>query len=306
MIAACSTAVAVGASIRYRTKVSADLLDEVQDVVEGADQGVDVLAIERRDERRLQPVADVVADLVAAMLGRADLGRASLGLVVGPEHRLEEPGAAEDVRGVLDEQVEEPHVARDQAETQGRSSVDDAERQVRGGRRRIAAGLGGLVGSDRRGATRVRVPRRHGACAILGPMDWIFVGFVGLLAIALAIAVGVAIDRDRRSMPRRDGRSTRRRRGRIGRRGAIRGPICRRSSRRLRDRLDASEFELDQQVRNASYLADLMGVGIVRLDDGGNVELANAAAHILAAPAAGHAPRPDGARDVRRRAGSRS
>src|SRR5436190_1855161 len=52
-------------------------------------------------------------------------------------------------------------------------------------------------------------------------------------------------------------------------------------ARRLRDRLDASEFELDQQVRNASYLADLMGVGIVRLDEHGIVELANAAAHIL-------------------------
>jgi two-component system phosphate regulon sensor histidine kinase PhoR len=51
--------------------------------------------------------------------------------------------------------------------------------------------------------------------------------------------------------------------------------------RQLRERLDASEFELDQQVRNASYLADLMGVGILRLDDGRRVELANAAAHIL-------------------------
>jgi two-component system phosphate regulon sensor histidine kinase PhoR len=51
--------------------------------------------------------------------------------------------------------------------------------------------------------------------------------------------------------------------------------------RRLVNRLSASEFELDQQVRNASYLADLMGVGILRLDNGLHVELANAAAHIL-------------------------
>ena len=28
-------------------------------------------------------------------------------------------------------------------------------------------------------------------------MDWIFVGFVGLLGIALAVAIGVALDRDR-------------------------------------------------------------------------------------------------------------
>ncbi len=51
--------------------------------------------------------------------------------------------------------------------------------------------------------------------------------------------------------------------------------------RRLRGRLDAAEFELDQQVRSASYFADLMGVGIIRLDDRGIVELANAAAHLL-------------------------
>jgi two-component system phosphate regulon sensor histidine kinase PhoR len=51
--------------------------------------------------------------------------------------------------------------------------------------------------------------------------------------------------------------------------------------RRIQERLTASEFELDQQVRNASYLADLMGVGILRLDDGLRVGLANAAAHIL-------------------------
>jgi two-component system phosphate regulon sensor histidine kinase PhoR len=51
--------------------------------------------------------------------------------------------------------------------------------------------------------------------------------------------------------------------------------------RRLQERLNASEFELDQQVRNASYLADLMGVGILRLDEALHVELANHAAHIL-------------------------
>ena len=49
----------------------------------------------------------------------------------------------------------------------------------------------------------------------------------------------------------------------------------------IQERLTAVEFELDQQVRNASYLADLMGVGIVRLDDALRVELANPAAHIL-------------------------
>ena len=57
--------------------------------------------------------------------------------------------------------------------------------------------------------------------------------------------------------------------------------------RRVQERLTASEFELDQQTRNASYLADLMGVGILRLDDSLRVELANPAAHLLLGRPAG-------------------
>lgn len=121
-------------------------------------------------------------------------------------------------------------------------------------------------------------------------MDWIVIGFLGFLAIALAVAVGLALDRDRQLEAARAAiaRTT------IGAPPAGSDPSTDEAERaaaaavdvptlirRLRDRLDASEFELDQQVRNASYLADLMGVGIVRLDDGGRVELANAAAHIL-------------------------
>jgi len=132
-------------------------------------------------------------------------------------------------------------------------------------------------------------------------MDWIFVGFVGLLGIALAVAIGVALDRDReleatRAALNRTGFVARPPDpgGTATRGGATTGPGRTAADddldpttdlatlvRRLRDRLDASEFELDQQVRNASYLADLMGVGIVRLDERGTVELANAAAHIL-------------------------
>ena len=123
---------------------------------------------------------------------------------------------------------------------------------------------------------------------MLASMDWIFVGFVGLLAIALAIAVGVALDRDRQLEGARaaiartslglDQEGATAAGSTAGEEPAGDVPTM---VRRLRDRLDASEFELDQQVRNASYLADLMGVGIVRLDERGSVELANAAAHIL-------------------------
>ena len=109
---------------------------------------------------------------------------------------------------------------------------------------------------------------------MLGSMDWIFVGFVGLLAVGLAVAIGFGLDRERALEAARS--------------AVLRGETDTDRSadlptliRRVRDRLDESELELDQQVRNASYLADLMGVGIVRLGDDGRVELANAATHIL-------------------------
>src|SRR5215211_2058265 len=101
-------------------------------------------------------------------------------------------------------------------------------------------------------------------------MDWAVIAFVAAQAILLAIAVGVIFARGReldaiRDLIAEDGSSV---------------DLATRV-RRIQERLTASEFELDQQVRNASYLADLMGVGILRLDDGLRVELANAAAHIL-------------------------
>ena len=53
------------------------------------------------------------------------------------------------------------------------------------------------LGDAPSGATVLRVPRPVGPCAMLALMDWIFVGFVGLLAIALAVAIGIALDRER-------------------------------------------------------------------------------------------------------------
>jgi two-component system phosphate regulon sensor histidine kinase PhoR len=113
---------------------------------------------------------------------------------------------------------------------------------------------------------------------MLAGMDWIFVSFVGLLAIALAVAIARALDRDRQMEAARDAALRAIPADRPEARPGLDLPSL---IRQLRERLDASEFELDQQVRNASYLADLMGVGILRLDNGRRVELANAAAHIL-------------------------
>jgi len=112
---------------------------------------------------------------------------------------------------------------------------------------------------------------------MLAGMDWIFVGFVGLLAIGLALAIGLVIDRERQLDAAREAVL----RGPSGIADANTAEDLPTIVRRLRERLEASEFALDQQVRNASHLADAMGVGIVRIDDRERVEEANAAAHIL-------------------------
>ena len=49
--------------------------------------------------------------------------------------------------------------------------------------------------------------------------------------------------------------------------------------RRLIEEADAATFELDGVRRDLSYLIELIGIGIVRLDDDRRIELANAAAH---------------------------
>jgi len=116
-------------------------------------------------------------------------------------------------------------------------------------------------------------------------VDWIFVTFVAILVAALAIAIGIAVDRERTL----DAIRAATLRATDGLEGGARGSSTSDDDRtdvatlvrRLRDRLDASEFELDQQIRDAAYLADLMGVGIVRLGEDGTVELANPAAHLL-------------------------
>ncbi len=94
------------------------LFDVIEDVVEARDQGMDVLAVERRDKRALEAMPDVMTDLVAAMLGVANLTGALLDEVVLAEHRLEQASRAQDVRSIVDEQLEEPDIAGDEAQAQ--------------------------------------------------------------------------------------------------------------------------------------------------------------------------------------------
>jgi PAS domain-containing protein len=107
-------------------------------------------------------------------------------------------------------------------------------------------------------------------------VDWAVVAFIAALAVLLAIAIALELSHARELETIRELTD------------APDAPADLSARvRRLQERLAASEFELDQQVRNASYLADLMGVGILRLDDGLHVELANQGAHILLGRAPG-------------------
>ncbi|HEX7949454.1 MAG TPA: ATP-binding protein [Candidatus Limnocylindrales bacterium] len=104
-----------------------------------------------------------------------------------------------------------------------------------------------------------------------------------IMTVALAVAVGVAISRGRTLAAARD---------------ALRAALPPDSSRpagddpsddigRLRRRAETAEFGLAQRLRDLAYLADLVGVGIVRLTDDLRVEVANTAAHAFLGRAAG-------------------
>src|SRR5215210_5408605 len=92
-------------------EVVRDLLGEVDDVVERGGQLVDVLAVDRRDERLVQPLDDVVGDPVAVLLADQDLARELVALRVRVQQLLEQRDRALDVPAGLLEQVEELTVA---------------------------------------------------------------------------------------------------------------------------------------------------------------------------------------------------
>ena len=116
---------------------------------------------------------------------------------------------------------------------------------------------------------------------MLARMDWLVIGFVALQAIALAIALGVAWSRGRTIEEIED--SLREADATVptgGATGAADEDLTDRL-RRLRRRAEAAEFGMEQRLRDLAYLADLVGVGIVRLNDDLRVEVANTAAHVF-------------------------
>jgi two-component system phosphate regulon sensor histidine kinase PhoR len=101
-------------------------------------------------------------------------------------------------------------------------------------------------------------------------VDWLVVAFVAVLGILLAVAVGVAITRGHTIDAIREVVSAP-----PGIEDVV--PLV----RRLLERAEAAEWEQAQRRRDTAYLADLIGVGIVRLDDELRVEQANTAAHVF-------------------------
>src|SRR4051812_13920192 len=88
-------------------QVVGHLVDEVDDVVELRREVEDVLAVDRRDERLVQPLDDVVRDAVARLLADDDVARELRGVGIAREHAVEEVSRLHGVGGRLLEEVEE-------------------------------------------------------------------------------------------------------------------------------------------------------------------------------------------------------
>lgn len=109
-------------------------------------------------------------------------------------------------------------------------------------------------------------------------MDWLVVAFVAAQAVAIAIATGIALARgrileaiaDRLADDRRPAHDS-----------APANESLVDMIARLQRRAETAEFALEQRLRDLAYLADLIGVGVVRLTDDLRVEIANAAAHVF-------------------------
>ncbi len=94
MMRASSRASARTRSIWYRRTMRRRRVDGVHDVVERAGEGEDVLAIERRHERAVQPLDDLVRQEVALVLDLLDFVRLVPDRLFRSQHFDEQNGAA--------------------------------------------------------------------------------------------------------------------------------------------------------------------------------------------------------------------
>jgi len=96
-----------------------DVEHVVGDVVEALRDVVDVLAVERRHEARVQPGEHVTRQIVALAFGGEDGVALGTGVRQVGHHLLQQLGALVHVVRRLDEQVEELVVGRDEPESHG-------------------------------------------------------------------------------------------------------------------------------------------------------------------------------------------
>ena len=107
-------------------------------------------------------------------------------------------------------------------------------------------------------------------------MDWPALGVIVVLAVALAIVLGQAAARDRQLQAVRAATG-----------GDEGGDDLAARVRRVLERANGVDFAAAQERRETAYLADLVGVGIVHVDDESRVDVANTAAHAFLGRAAG-------------------
>jgi two-component system phosphate regulon sensor histidine kinase PhoR len=109
-------------------------------------------------------------------------------------------------------------------------------------------------------------------------VDWFVVAFIALQAVAIAVLAAMASSRAR-TIESVAGRL------REGDPDVVEAPLTgddiADGARRLALRAENAEYALAQRLRDLAYLADLIGVGIVRLTDDLRVEVANTAAHVF-------------------------
>jgi two-component system phosphate regulon sensor histidine kinase PhoR len=108
-------------------------------------------------------------------------------------------------------------------------------------------------------------------------VDWLVIAFAAAQAVLVAILAGVALARGRTL----DGVADGVRDGDVGAPNDLRGEELVDGVMRLRRRAETAEFALAQRLRDLAYLADLIGVGVIRLTDDLRVEVANTAAHVF-------------------------
>lgn len=109
-------------------------------------------------------------------------------------------------------------------------------------------------------------------------MDPAVIVALAVLVVALAITAAVVISRGRELDAAREavGSAV----AGTGAAGIAAGDLAD-DVRRLRRRAEAAEYGQAQRLRDLAYLADLVGVGIVRLTDDLRIEVANTAAHVF-------------------------